>query len=400
MASTQSASQASSDVGAFAKKRDACLRLSKSTKALASVITQVSANAVPQARRAPPPRKKPQSKAVKRTTHKPTETSPAAPSSEQASDVVPMPESIPLPSTSNTTPESSTDEHKVTEKERLDTPQSSTLKAASSLPPSPYKGKSTQKPKLSPWQSFLAALGCSSRKHFEDEDNNTTSPMQEKPKPEKLKRKLSNRRSKDVPAVAQVPDASQTTSSQTSLLASKNTAEAGPSTLTPAAERPDIHSQEMQANSSRAGVTLPREETEDVLSGAVVPPGADGHTPTGTPRKKRSKASTRGGLGDVTATTLGDSESGGSAEEGSEHEHSEDEEEDDFIDDQDEEDRIIAAGGMGIPIGPVGAFPACQGQRAELRAGRQTATAPDRDRSSGQRAQMPRAGFGRDARSF
>lgn len=99
-------------------------------------------------------------------------------------------------------------------------------------------------------------------------------------------------------------------------------------------------SHEMVANNSRLGAHLPREETGDVMSGAVVPPGAEG-TPNSTPRKKRSRLSA-------------DSASGASSEEMSEEEEDEEEEEE-YLDEQDEEDRIIQNGGMGIPIGEVSA---------------------------------------------
>jgi len=97
-------------------------------------------------------------------------------------------------------------------------------------------------------------------------------------------------------------------------------------------------SAEMIANNSRLGATLPREETGDVMSGAVVPPGAEG-TPSSTPRKKRSRMSNNG------------DESGMASS--SDEEEDEDEEEE-YLDEQDEEDRIIQNGGIGIPIGEVG----------------------------------------------
>jgi carboxy-terminal domain RNA polymerase II polypeptide A small phosphatase len=87
------------------------------------------------------------------------------------------------------------------------------------------------------------------------------------------------------------------------------------------------------ANTSRTGAKLSRDETADVLSGAVVPPGADGSTP----RRSRKSMAAEGGAAAM---------AGGDA---LENEESEDE----FIQEEDEDERIIAQGGMGIPIGEV-----------------------------------------------
>jgi RNA polymerase II subunit A small phosphatase-like protein len=95
---------------------------------------------------------------------------------------------------------------------------------------------------------------------------------------------------------------------------------------------------DMVANTSRTGAKLPRDETADVLSGAVVPPGADGSTPRRS--RKSSAAGGEGGAG------VGPAEDGGPAEG--------EESEDEFMQEDDEDERIIAQGGMGIPIGEVG----------------------------------------------
>lgn len=273
---------------------------------------------------------------------------------------------MPLPSTSQTTPEdSSTDSHKI-EKDKEPSPTLSTGPASPT--PGPQKLARKKRKPQSPWQAFLAALGCASKAAqedtFEDEKRESISMSEKAPvhrQGEKLKRKFSNRRpspllqqqqasqtESHVPLIPPVPSLNGQDAS-TSVTAST-------SASTPRAQ--ETLSQEMTANSSRMGVLLPKEETEDVLSGAVVPPGADGHTPQGTPRKRRSRMSNRAASESPERTGDQDSVSGGSEHEGDGSSGDQggsgsEEEEDDFMDDQDEEDRIIAQGGIGIPIGEV-----------------------------------------------
>lgn len=130
----------------------------------------------------------------------------------------------------------------------------------------------------------------------------------------------------------------QTTSESSRIPIGSTSAALG--TIPVIAEEESGHAHEMVANNSRLGTQLSKEETGDVMSGAVVPPGAEG-TPNSTPRKKRSRLSA-------------DSASGASSEEMSDEEE-EEEEEEEYLDEQDEEDRIIQNGGMGIPIGEVSA---------------------------------------------
>lgn len=99
------------------------------------------------------------------------------------------------------------------------------------------------------------------------------------------------------------------------------------------------------ANAGGGGVQLPADETEGVLSGAVVPPGKEG-LPKKSPSSSRLLArnqSNADSLGkvhtpDTDEDSLGD-----------------DDGEDDLEDSEDdEEDRIVAMGGMGIPVGEDG----------------------------------------------
>lgn len=110
------------------------------------------------------------------------------------------------------------------------------------------------------------------------------------------------------------------------------------------------------------GTRLPREETGDVMSGAVVPPGSSyvgqhdptvglGVAPPGTPHRKSDSA------------TGDDSRSESELED----EDDEDDEDDDDLQDDDmdlyldddaaEEQRLIMQGGMGIPVDAVSALP-------------------------------------------
>jgi RNA polymerase II subunit A small phosphatase-like protein len=118
-----------------------------------------------------------------------------------------------------------------------------------------------------------------------------------------------------------------------------------------------LATQEAVANTSREGATLPRDETADVLSGAVVPPGkeAPGQTTPGrgTKARRRSARASTGTAGAATADVTG----GTQDEEGSEV--SEEEEEEEFATEEDDEDRLIAQGGMGIPIDEVRSAHGC-----------------------------------------
>lgn len=102
------------------------------------------------------------------------------------------------------------------------------------------------------------------------------------------------------------------------------------------------------------GIPLSKEETGNVTSGAVVPPGADGHSSAHTLKKRRSRTSTR--TTDSQDETEHDAE--GSSEDGElrgaesgfeEDVLNEDEEEQERI----KEERIIQAGGIGIRIDEV-----------------------------------------------
>lgn len=113
---------------------------------------------------------------------------------------------------------------------------------------------------------------------------------------------------------------------------------------------------EILAANQAGGTPLSRDETGDVLSGAVQAPGSEGLTPK---KEKRRKSSTGegGDISRVSSLNESSSSSAGNNEEsraGADSEvvedsevEEEDEEEEEYVD---EEERIIAAGGMGIPI--------------------------------------------------
>lgn len=121
---------------------------------------------------------------------------------------------------------------------------------------------------------------------------------------------------------------------------------------------PDI-APEVLAASQAGGTPLSRDETGDVLSGAVQAPGSEGLTPKKEKRRKSSSGerSTDGsallagaGGGDTSrVSSIGTSsqDSGEEDEEVEDEEGVDESEEEEYID---EEERIIAAGGMGIPL--------------------------------------------------
>ncbi|KAG0142331.1 hypothetical protein CROQUDRAFT_67319 [Cronartium quercuum f. sp. fusiforme G11] len=104
------------------------------------------------------------------------------------------------------------------------------------------------------------------------------------------------------------------------------------------------------ANAGGGGVQLPLDETEGVLSGAVVPPGTEGTLPKKSASSNRlmARAQSQASLGakpaPVERAETDEEELEDSEEEEEELEDSEDE----------EEDRIVAMGGMGIPVGEDG----------------------------------------------
>jgi RNA polymerase II subunit A small phosphatase-like protein len=101
---------------------------------------------------------------------------------------------------------------------------------------------------------------------------------------------------------------------------------------------------EVLAASQRGGTHLPRDETADVLSGAVQAPGSEGLTPKKDKRRKSSgEASSMAMSPDGNAA--GDESHVSSAS--STGDEALEDSEDEYLD---EDERIIAAGGMGIPI--------------------------------------------------
>ena len=174
---------------------------------------------------------------------------------------------------------------------------------------------------------LLIALGCASpaaqRAAFSDKDEKTAASARDLKAPVAASGSSLGDQSKETlpePAVATLPQ----------------TGPAVPVTTTSAVE--------MTANQSRAGASLPRDETGDVLSAAVVAPGADGSTP---PRKASKRHDPDATLGDDDAAhTPGQTDAEATADESEVSEE-------DFLGEEDDEDRIIAQGGIGIPIGEV-----------------------------------------------
>lgn len=120
----------------------------------------------------------------------------------------------------------------------------------------------------------------------------------------------------------------------------------------PPSPKPDL-SPEVVAANNPLGQTLPLEETEGVLSGAVQAPGSEGLTPKKSTRRKSSgeassqlMSNTPNRSGDAAAADLlGDESQASGGEEALE------ESEEDYMD---EDERIIAAGGAGIPVDEYG----------------------------------------------
>ncbi|KAH9820817.1 hypothetical protein DFH28DRAFT_1121176 [Melampsora americana] len=99
------------------------------------------------------------------------------------------------------------------------------------------------------------------------------------------------------------------------------------------------------ANAGGGGVKLPEDETEGVLSGAVVPPGTEGNLPKKTPSSSRLLARNHSHADSLGKVAMVDE---------TEAESVEDEDDDLEDSEDDEEDRIVAMGGMGIPVGEDG----------------------------------------------
>lgn len=121
----------------------------------------------------------------------------------------------------------------------------------------------------------------------------------------------------------------------------------GSSPSIPPSPRSDI-APEVLAASQHGGTALPRDETADVLSGAVQAPGSEGLTPKKEKRRKStgeasSMAMASGEAGDESLVSASSSAADGL---GQDHEALEDSE-DEYLD---EDERIIAQGGIGIPI--------------------------------------------------
>lgn len=143
----------------------------------------------------------------------------------------------------------------------------------------------------------------------------------------------------------------------------------------PITPTPDPSASLAGSSQTQPGVSLPRDETRGVLSGSVVDPGAGaavvgaaaGGTPTGgstpTRRGRRNDAGgdLTGGTGSGGESSTSDVEnqmptaSEGETEEPTDGSGAEDDGEGSFVSEESVSERLIKAGGAGIPIGPDGA---------------------------------------------
>lgn len=135
-------------------------------------------------------------------------------------------------------------------------------------------------------------------------------------------------------------------------LSAGNTSSTSGSNLPPSPARSEI-SPEILAATSKGGAALPIEETEGVLSGAVQAPGSEAQlTPTRKARRRSGGEASSAGMtpsasrADLTGATAAEIE----GSEAGTHEVVEDSE-DEYMD---EDERIIAQGGVGIPLDEFG----------------------------------------------
>lgn len=235
----------------------------------------------------------------------------------------------------------------------------------------------------SPWTSFLIALGCVSKRAYDDPEQQTDSASSTKPSGQPLKRTRSAEKHdanlhENSKQTSSSPSSSSSPSAQPAVPATEVTPPSpahdvpqqtqlpGPSTagsasdrgFASASQRPDHSSSDLPVTPaepsvssapSTSGIPLPKEETGNVTSGAVVPPGADGHSHHATPKKRRSKSSTR-----TTDSFEDEQQAADLSSEGEDLAGADSEEDDESMFQQDdEEERIIQAGGMGIPVDEV-----------------------------------------------
>ncbi|GAA5894008.1 hypothetical protein JCM6882_007957 [Rhodosporidiobolus microsporus] len=250
------------------------------------------------------------------------------------------------------------------------TPRSPAPAAGSAPPAAAAKPKSTKSKKGKGGLSFLfACFSCGSGGHDDSPPN--SGGLQKRP----------STAARILEKEKQKKDAAAATSGSTSSSANEKEKEkdkqptpVDPETaLTPptqeplAAADPDTPAgpPPPTAGTSQTGVVLPREETEGVTSGAVVPPGQAAaphpHAPK-TKRKRSGKHAPGGTDGIITSVPEPGARGGGiimsaagdSSEEGSTDEDDEDEDDEDEEEEEDEEQGLIARGGVGIPIGEDG----------------------------------------------
>ena len=110
----------------------------------------------------------------------------------------------------------------------------------------------------------------------------------------------------------------------------------------PPSPKADIAPEVIAAN-SRTGATLPLDETEGILSGAVQAPGSEGLTPT-------KKSSRRKSSGEASSMGMGGGENGNDSRVSSVAGNADEVLEDSEDEYMDEDERIIAQGGAGIPM--------------------------------------------------
>ncbi|SNX86863.1 related to PSR1 - plasma membrane phosphatase required for sodium stress response [Melanopsichium pennsylvanicum] len=102
------------------------------------------------------------------------------------------------------------------------------------------------------------------------------------------------------------------------------------------------------------GAKIPKAETGDVMSGAVVPPGASFVTADEARKSRSSVSRTAGWVGEDSVGSELSSDDDDEGDEEDEDEMDLDEEEGYLTDDQTEEQRLIMQGGIGIPLDEFG----------------------------------------------
>ncbi|GAA5959819.1 hypothetical protein JCM3765_000111 [Sporobolomyces pararoseus] len=256
-------------------------------------------------------------------------------------------------------------------------PSSSTSKPTTSTPKKKRKG--------GPFSFLFACVPCISDPGHDDDyskpqqqkkpvtSSSTNSPTTAKenekvaqPEQQTSKTSTIDEKSPIVPSSTTAPSAPVEPETAITPTSTEPLAASTPSTLTPPPP---------SSSPTPQGVTLPREETEGVTSGAVVPPGqatllaSPPTAPAVAPKSRRRKSGkhpqSSGTDGIITSVPEPGARQGGiilagggdgteTSEDGSEDDEDEDEYPEEEEEEEDEEQSLIARGGVGIPIGEDG----------------------------------------------